>query len=248
MNGEPQKIVYRTVNGIELTMHIFVTEVGAEGCGIGMLGFHGGGWSTGSPESWYPIAGKLREVGIVSFLAQYRLMPTHKVDFWDILDDAHAAYAWVLEHAHAYGVDPARIGVAGGSAGGHLAAGLFSIPPRAGKLLAPPRFYIGMNPVLDLSEDGWMAGHQLLGDAWKSVSPLHLLGAQRPPPVALFHGTADDVTPITGIRRYRDQVVAMGGICELHEFEGRTHAFFNKSPDFEAIYPQLARFIQRCAG
>ena len=58
--------------------------------------------------------------GWVCFTANYRLSPG--ATFPHHLVDAKAALAWIRNHAQEYDVDPSQIAVAGGSAGGHLAA------------------------------------------------------------------------------------------------------------------------------
>ena len=47
------------------------------------------------------------------------------------------------------------------------------------------------------------------------------------PAVIVFHGTSDDAVPIGSVRRFWDAVVKFGGRCELEEYEGRPHGFFN---------------------
>ena len=83
--------------------------------------FHGGGFMHGGVATYDPACRHLAERSGVRVLSvEYRLAPEHV--FPAAHDDALAAYAWALEHAAELGADPARIGVAGDSAGGTLAA------------------------------------------------------------------------------------------------------------------------------
>ena len=76
--------------------------------------FHGGGLTGGARE----IPRTLLQNGCVIVGAGYRLAPDATVS--QIIDDAAAAVAWVMDHAVEYGGDPARIYLAGHSAGGYL--------------------------------------------------------------------------------------------------------------------------------
>jgi acetyl esterase/lipase len=80
---------------------------------------HGGGWKHGSKENPRALA-ELLEAGFAVASLNYRLSQ-HAV-FPAQLEDCKAAIRWLRAHATAHGLDPARIGVWGGSAGGHLAA------------------------------------------------------------------------------------------------------------------------------
>ncbi|MFI0452603.1 alpha/beta hydrolase [Actinomadura sp. 6N118] len=107
---------------------------------------HGGGFVTGDLENEHvrclDFAG---EVGIVVVSVDYRLAPEHP--FPAAFDDGYAATVWVRENAAELGVDPDRIGVGGGSAGGGLAAG---IALRARDEDGPPLvFQLLIYPVLD---------------------------------------------------------------------------------------------------
>lgn len=86
-----------------------------------VLHMHGGGMITGSAAmskaSWSPLALAL-DVVVVS--VDYRLAPDTR--FPGPQEDCYAALAWLDANAAALGVDPARIAVAGESAGGGLAA------------------------------------------------------------------------------------------------------------------------------
>jgi adenosylmethionine-8-amino-7-oxononanoate aminotransferase/acetyl esterase/lipase len=82
---------------------------------------HGGGWVMGSVDTYDGAARVLaRAAGAVVLSVDYRLAPEHR--FPAAVDDSLAAVRWAAEHGGAVGGDPARIAVAGDSAGGNLAA------------------------------------------------------------------------------------------------------------------------------
>jgi acetyl esterase len=86
-----------------------------------VLYLHGGGYVIGSPRSHRHLAESIaRASGIACLLPDYRLAPEHP--FPAAVEDARAALRWACAHAGELGADPARIGVAGDSAGGNLAA------------------------------------------------------------------------------------------------------------------------------
>ncbi|XP_033647047.1 arylacetamide deacetylase-like [Asterias rubens] len=87
----------------------------------GLMFYHGGGYMIGSPEAYDPLTRQLaEELDIVIASVDYCLATKHK--FPAAHEDSMKALRFFLIHASEFGVDPARIGVAGDSAGGHLAA------------------------------------------------------------------------------------------------------------------------------
>ena len=84
---------------------------------------HGGGYIIGRPAQDDPLCGATAAaLGVAVIAPAYRLAPEHR--FPAALDDLTAAWHWLLDHSAALGIDPARIVVAGESAGGGLAAAL----------------------------------------------------------------------------------------------------------------------------
>lgn len=94
------------------------------GAGPGILVVHGGSWRQGQKDSvgWRAVCTWLAGAGYPAFSVQYRLAPEHP--FPAGFEDVQTAVAWLRAEAQArrFGVDPARIGIFGGSAGGNLAA------------------------------------------------------------------------------------------------------------------------------
>jgi acetyl esterase/lipase len=89
----------------------------------GMVFFHGGGWVAGSLETHDGFCRRLaNESGCRVVAVDYRLAPEHP--FPQALEDGLGAFRHVAGHSDAFGIDPARLGIAGDSAGGTLAAAI----------------------------------------------------------------------------------------------------------------------------
>jgi len=82
---------------------------------------HGGAWVMGDKrQQGIPLMHELIERGWVCVAINYRLSP--RATWPEHVIDCKRALAWVHEHIAEYGGDPSFVAVAGGSAGGHLAA------------------------------------------------------------------------------------------------------------------------------
>ena len=115
-----RNVEFRRVAGRVLRLDVYRRRGGANKRPT-LLYLHGGAWTVGDKtEQGLPLLHHLAREGWVCFTANYRLSPG--ATFPDHLIDAKAALAWIREHAEEYGADPSFIAVAGGSAGGHIAA------------------------------------------------------------------------------------------------------------------------------
>ncbi len=133
--GRVEECTVRGGSG-DLDARLYVPRA-ALGSGPGPLTlfFHGGGMVFGDLDSHDAVCRFLAEEAAVRVLSvDYRLAPEHP--FPAGVDDAWAALEWVSEHPEEYAADPARLAVAGDSAGGHLAAATAIRAAQEGRALA----------------------------------------------------------------------------------------------------------------
>jgi monoterpene epsilon-lactone hydrolase len=108
---------------------------------------HGGGYAIGSPKSHRHMTGALSvESGLSLFVADYGLAPEHP--FPAAVDDAVAAYKGLLDS----GLLPARLAIAGDSAGGGLT--IAALVAARDKGLPTPACAVAISPWCDLSQGG----------------------------------------------------------------------------------------------
>lgn len=105
--------------GGPLTVRVYTPE-GGSAPRPGFVYFHGGGWVICNLETHDNTCRALsRRAGAVGVSVDYRLSP--EVKFPAAIEDCYAATVWVAANASRLGIDPARITVAGDSAGGTIA-------------------------------------------------------------------------------------------------------------------------------
>ena len=81
---------------------------------------HGGGWRAGFRSEFAPMAVRLAQRGYAAVTVSYRL--SGEALYPAAIHDVRAAVRWVRSNAGQYGIDPQRIALAGGSAGGQIAS------------------------------------------------------------------------------------------------------------------------------
>jgi acetyl esterase/lipase len=112
-----QNVEYSNPDDQHLQLNIARPKEGA-GPFPTVLCIHGGGWVGGHRKSYNAQCLKLAEQGYVAATVSYRLAP--KYPFPAAIHDCKAAVRWLRANAEKFHIDPNRIGVMGGSAGGHL--------------------------------------------------------------------------------------------------------------------------------
>lgn len=239
---EPSALIdYATVEGVTLRAHVFEAGTG-EPPHPAILFYFGGGWTGGSPQQFYPFAEPLAELGFVAISMEYRVRGRHDSTIPDSMADAFAAFRWARDNAAELGIDPARIVVSGGSAGGHLAAAVGTIAEHSG---FGPSAMVLYNPVTDLRDpiNDRRLDELIAGDA-AAVSPLAHVEAGAPRTI-IFHGEDDTTVPIEQSEGFCAAMTAAGNQCELSRFPGEGHGFFNAGrPPYEPVLMETVRFLR----
>lgn len=244
-------ITYKTVkNGkLPLTLNVFKPEgwKPTDKRPV-LLTFHGGGWAAGEPSTQYYMADRLAKRGWVGISVKYRL--TNKVHPgttpFDAVQDARSAVRYVRAHAAELGIAPDRLVVNGGSAGGHLAVAtaLFDdVNDEADdlKISTMPQLMLLFYPVIDTGPEGY--GHQLLGENWKTISPVDRV-TRGLPPTLLLHGERDTVTPFAGAKLFHERMIAAGNDCELIAGKGGHGYFTYQQAPLDEAMAQVDRWLK----
>jgi acetyl esterase/lipase len=113
-------ITYVRRGGHALQLDLYLPAHPATSQVPGIVFVHGGGWRAGVRANFAPMAIRMAERGYAAATISYRLSP--EALYPAAVQDARAAVRWMRTHAGEHGIDPARIAIGGGSAGGQIAA------------------------------------------------------------------------------------------------------------------------------
>ena len=228
-------------------VRIYTPSGAAPGSRGAVIYFHGGGFVAGDLNTHDATARYLCQIAEAIVIAvDYRRSPEHR--FPAALEDARGAVEWVVDHASEIGIEPARVAVAGDSAGGNLAAVVCQLAQtESGPRIAyqalfyplldftlmesPSRLQFGGGDFFLSNRDMEWFREQYLDDVAQAadprVSPL-LTGDLAGLPPALIVAAECDVLNDEG-RAYADRLAAAGVPVEYRCFSGTIHAFMSFS-------------------
>ena len=153
-------ILFDCPGGTPLRADVFLPE-GSSGPHPVIVWLHGGGWRVGDRTLAPDLSRFFAAQGFATIAVDYRLS-THAI-FPAQIDDVKTAIRWVRTFASSYNLDPARIGLWGASAGGHLAA---LAGATAGIAFEPPDCrYPGVSTAVQAVAVGYAPADFLLMDA-----------------------------------------------------------------------------------
>jgi len=189
--------------------------------------FHGGLWDTPMATQFVPQCLHFASRGAIAVAVETRVQSLHGAGPMEALEDVSKLFAWLAEHGENFGIDPGRF-VVGGAAGGAFLALQQVLPkPAKGEALPEltPRALILFSSLLDTSVAS-IAKRFPDARSARLHSPLRQV-RRGLPPMILFHGKRDRVTPFDDARRFVRALKWRRNRVELVDFENADHSFFN---------------------
>lgn len=232
-NGDTR---YEKVNQPTLEIHLPEKD---KATGAAIVIMPGGGYRLLSyTNEGTSIAAAFNKIGIAAFILKYRL-PSDKImadKSIGPLQDAQQAIKTVRMRAKEWGVDTAKVGIIGFSAGGHLASTTGTHFKKAvidnkENINLRPDFMILMYPVISFTEELMHKGSRdnLIGaNATPELTKLYSNETQvteRTPPTMLIHAGDDKTVKVANSLRFYESLVKCGVPAEMHLYPKGGHGF-----------------------
>lgn len=266
-------IIYKTVNGDTLDMILFLPPHVKQRAKMPvMLYTHGGGWGGGNKFNVLgaPFIGTLKTIlnnDIVCASIEYRLTRVGKSTVYDCVTDCKDAARFLMKNAAKYSLDINRMGVWGGSAGGHLSLmtaladndsfkGSESLQKYGPSFLCIVSYF----PLTSFVQTEYLKGSNfensprfipILGgllseklELAKKLSPVEWI-TKKSTPVFLLHGEEDNVLPIKQSLYLEEVGKLRGADVKLMRIKNAGHSFNgeNISPTMDEINKIAAEYI-----
>ncbi|MGI8965369.1 MAG: prolyl oligopeptidase family serine peptidase [Limisphaerales bacterium] len=250
-----EDVIYGRKFGTALTLDIFQPEK-PNGCGIVFV--VSGGWISAHeiilPQFYEPFIAR----GYTVFAVVHGSQPKFQIP--EIIQDMHRAIRFIRFNGKKYGIDPHRIGVTGGSAGGHLSLILATqggpgasdakdpIDRESSAVQCVACFF----PPTDFLNYG-KPGESAVGEGvlapfkaafgkvpktaeakqkfGKEISPIYSVTSNLPPTL-IFHGDADKLVPIQQAESFVKRAEEAGASAKLIVKKGEGHGWKNWLSDF----------------
>lgn len=257
-------VVYAKVGDRELHLNLAVPTAKSDTPRPLVIWVHGGGWNAGSHE--HNRASWMCRHGYVAASVEYRL--SGEATFPAHIYDCKAAVRFLRAKAKDYGIDPDRIGVWGGSAGGHLAAllatsggvkeleGDLGNPDQSSRVQALCDFFGPTNLYMPRGSDFVRVPNvvsMLLGgepsdkpELAKLASPVRQVTKDDPPTI-IFHGDRDPLVAMDQSQQLYLALRSVGVEAKLVKVKGAGHGFDNpkSSPTPDEIDKMLLEFFDK---
>jgi acetyl esterase/lipase len=233
---EIKDIEYKNIDSLSLQLDIYKLKDLDEPAPV-MIFIHGGAWRTGKRSDYLPYLIDYAKKGFVTITVSYRLVK--QATFPAAVQDVNCAVKFIKNHAGEYGINPDKVVLIGGSAGGHLSlmigyAGnedLFSED-------CPMENDSKVNAIIDLygpadlttpyaistyqTQDFLNTTFDKDPDVYKMASPKTFITPDDPPTL-IFQGTIDSLVPVSQSDSLDSWLDKAGIPHEYHRLKGWPH-------------------------
>ena len=252
-------VVYGHKDGLALTFDVIKP---AKPNGAGILWLQSGGWySTWQDAKVWPFAGKpYLDKGFTLFIVRHGSAPKYAVP--EAIEDVRRAVRAIRSKSKRFGVDPERLGVFGGSAGGHLSLMLGTTgddgDPNAKdevlKTSSRVAAVVAICPPTDLR--GWTTNPPMAIKVIPGLKPPLTFDAKKEPdcspilkandktaPTLLIHGDKDELVPFHHSTKMLAVLEKEKVACKLLTIEGGGHGFTPKQN--EVVLPAMLDWFEK---
>jgi beta-xylosidase/acetyl esterase/lipase len=249
-----EDIVYARRGELPLALDLYLPAAGAAPAPLVLL-VHGGGWASGERSNMAPLAARLAARGYAAATVSYRL--SGQARYPAAIDDVKDALDWLRMQAPGLGLDPARVAIAGGSAGGQIAALVGMTRPDA------VRAVINIDGLSDFTSElarrfeddpakrpsaagAWFGGRYAEQPAlWRDASPLTHAGKDSPP-VQFIVGAAPRFS--SGRDALAATLASHGIPTDTVALDGAPHSFWLFDPWLAPTVDAMDRFLGKTLG
>jgi acetyl esterase/lipase len=242
-------VVYNHKLGCALTMDVFKP---AKPNGIGVIWMVSGGWVSNHDSINPALAKVFNDKGQTVFEVVHGSQPRFFLP--EIIQDIHRAVRFIRTHAAEYGVDPNKLGISGGSAGGHLSLTMASYGgpgdpkakdpvDRASSEVNAVACFFPASDFLNFGSEGKIclddpmlkpfrhvfavpetATTEEKQKALRPLSPIYGV-SKKTPPTLIIHGDADTLVPIQQSEIYIAKLKEAGVEAKLERRPGKGHGW-----------------------
>jgi acetyl esterase/lipase len=253
-----EDVVYGRKFGVALTLDVITPE---KPNGFGIVYLVSGGWVSGYSPNTPPSYAPFLERGYTVFSVRHGCQPKFIIP--EITQDIHRAVRFIRHNAAKWKVNPDKLGISGGSAGGHLSLTMAvhggpgdpkakdavdreSSAIQAVACLYPPTDFLNYGkPGEDAVGVGTLKDYKGAFGAesdtaegrqrlGKEVSPIYFITAQLPP-TFIIHGDQDFLVPLQQSETFVAKAKEAGATAQLVVKPGAAHGWADRQPDYKAF-------------
>ncbi|MFK5973500.1 MAG: alpha/beta hydrolase [Flavobacteriaceae bacterium] len=230
---EYKDLIYKTIDSTSLKLDIYHSKSLSNSAPL-IIFIHGGVWKKGDKHDYLVYLTSYAEKGYVTATVQYRFTGVAKYPAQ--LLDVQSAVVWLKEHAEEYHINPNKVAMVGGSAGGHLA--MMNAYSNSGSTAEENKFspnvqalvnFYGPSDLVHEEANDKSSVEYLIGktyietpELYKEASPIYFITKTAPPTIT-FHGTLDELVPYAQSDRLHEKLQEMGVPSYYHKLKGWPH-------------------------